>query len=150
MAERRTIAEAVAIPPNLEAFIKEGVPGKSVRQAQPSASTDGNDALNASEPATVVSMAKPTEPRSRARSQARGSHPSTRREAENRSAPDRSSDLLDDILVPLTTKLRRRTLQALRRAYLELKLEGRTPSTQQEIIEEAIENWLERRGFVWE
>ena len=155
MAERRTIAEAVALPANLEAFIKDGVPGKAVAANPPPATSAGNDltekdASHSSEPATVVPMTKSTEPRSRTRGQVRGSPPSGRREPENRSSPDRSSELLDDILVPLTTKLRRRTVQALRRAYLEQKLEGRTPATQQEIIEEAIECWLERRGLAWE
>jgi len=51
------------------------------------------------------------------------------------------------MLVPLTTKLRRKTVHSLRRAYLEQKLNGRTPATQQEIIEEAVAEWLRRNGF---
>ena len=150
MSERRTYAEEVALPQNLEAFTRDGVRWKD-SAVPPRPATSANDSAemdppHSSEPATVVPMSKSTEPRSRMRGQRRGSSASSGREPENRSAPNRSSELLDDILVPLTTKLRRRTVQALRRSYLEQKLAGRTPATQQDIIEEAIECWLERRG----
>lgn len=56
-------------------------------------------------------------------------------------------DGLDNLLVPITTKLRRRTYHALRRAYLQQKLRHRTPATQQEIVESAVGEWLTRNGF---
>ena len=34
------------------------------------------------------------------------------------------------------------------RAYLEQKLQREKPDTQQEIVEEALGNWLSRRGFL--
>jgi hypothetical protein len=55
--------------------------------------------------------------------------------------------VLDEMLVPVTTKLRRRTVQALRRAYLEQKLRDLKPATQQEIVEQAVSEWLKRNGF---
>ncbi len=55
--------------------------------------------------------------------------------------------IVDDFLVPITTKLRRRTYQALRRAYLQQKLRQRQPATQQEIVEYAVVEWLSRNGF---
>lgn len=51
-------------------------------------------------------------------------------------------------LVPLTTRLQPATSAALRRAYLERKLEGADNATQQEIIEEALQSWLRSAGFL--
>jgi hypothetical protein len=49
--------------------------------------------------------------------------------------------------VPITTKLEYSTMQALRRAYLEQKLNHATPDTQQRIVEVAVRDWLRRHGF---
>ena len=54
----------------------------------------------------------------------------------------------DDILpqyrgrVPLTTRCRPELATALKRASLKRQLEGREPARIQEIIEEAVKNWL--------
>ena len=56
--------------------------------------------------------------------------------------------LLGEVLVPLTTRIRPETANALRRAYLEQKLAHRTPATQQEIIEAALTTWLQQNGFL--
>ena len=53
-----------------------------------------------------------------------------------------------ETLVPLTTRLRPATAQALRRAYLEQKLAGKHPDTQQEIVEAALHAWLAQMGFM--
>jgi hypothetical protein len=52
------------------------------------------------------------------------------------------------VLVPLTTRLLPTTAEALRRAHLGQKLKRLTPSTQQEIVEEALATWLRDRGFL--
>ncbi|MDZ4782055.1 MAG: hypothetical protein SGJ19_17545 [Planctomycetia bacterium] len=52
--------------------------------------------------------------------------------------------------MPITTKLQYGTVQALRRAYLEQKLNHATPDTQQEIVEFAVQDWLKRNGFLRE
>ena len=52
------------------------------------------------------------------------------------------------VLVPITTRLLPRTADALRRAYLEQKLRHARPSTQQEIIEQALHDWLRREGYL--
>jgi hypothetical protein len=52
-------------------------------------------------------------------------------------APPRSG-----FLVPITTRIRLETADALRRACLEQKLHRRLPNTQQEIIEVALCSWL--------
>jgi hypothetical protein len=59
-----------------------------------------------------------------------------------------ASDLLDQVLVPVTIRLQHRTAQALRRAYLEQRLKHAKPDTQQEIVEEAIGDWLSKQGFL--
>ncbi len=51
-------------------------------------------------------------------------------------------------LVPLTTRLYPETAAALRRAYLERKLAGELPNTQQEIVEAALCTWLHSGGYL--
>lgn len=59
-----------------------------------------------------------------------------------------ASELLDQVLVPVTIRLQHRTAQALRRAHLEQRLKHAKPDTQQEIVEEALGEWLTRLGFL--
>ena len=54
----------------------------------------------------------------------------------------------DDYLVAITTRLQARTADALRRAYLEQKLNRLEPATQQEIIELAVQQWLRKNSFL--
>ncbi len=58
------------------------------------------------------------------------------------------SEVLDQILVPVTIRLSHRMAQALRRAYLEQRLKHAKPETQQEIVEEALGAWLLHNGFL--
>ena len=75
---------------------------------------------------------------------------STRRASRGRAGQDQpeASDILDQVLVPVTIRLQHRTAQTLRRAYLEQRLKHAKPDTQQEIVEEAISDWLARQGFL--
>ena len=50
--------------------------------------------------------------------------------------------------VPLTTRIRTDFGNALKRASLQRQLEGREPSTVQEILEEALEPWLRAHGYL--
>ncbi len=54
----------------------------------------------------------------------------------------------DDYLVAMTTRLRARTADALRRAHLEQKLNRLEPATQQDIIELAVQQWLRKNSFL--
>ena len=54
----------------------------------------------------------------------------------------------EDYLVAITTRLQARTADALRRAYLEQKLNRCEPATQQEIIELAVQQWLRKNSFL--
>ena len=75
-----------------------------------------------------------------------------RRVTRHRSSQEgpEASELLDQVLVPVTIRLQHRTAQARRRAYLEQRLKHAKPDTQQEIVEEAIQLWLEANRFTAE
>jgi len=126
--------------PEKLAFIK-GQPVKEARLAPTELLTAKGTAekLIELESATAETESQ-KEPRSR----------SARRSTRSRSSqemPD-ASELLDQVLVPVTIRLPHRTAQALRRAYLEQRLKHAKPDTQQEIVEEAVGDWLVRLGFV--
>ena len=72
--------------------------------------------------------------------------PNLATEARNQTASEQN--LGPQPLVPLTTRIRQQTSQSLRRAYLQQKLSGQLPDTQQEIIEEAIRRWLSDHGYL--
>ncbi len=134
MSERRTVTDAVLATTKLDAFIKSGVPTEP-----PPAQLTVTELATVREAATRPTRTASTKPRRRTiRDDKDGSTPTSDGQAQS---------VLDDLLVPVTTKLRRRTLQALRRAYLEQKLNDRRPATQQEIIEEAVAAWLSGNGF---
>lgn len=50
--------------------------------------------------------------------------------------------------VPLTTRIRADYAAALKRASLERQLAGEVPNTLQDILEEALEPWLRKHGYV--
>ena len=52
------------------------------------------------------------------------------------------------VRAPITTRIRADFATALKRASLERQLNGTTPSTLQEILEEALEPWLKAHGYV--
>jgi hypothetical protein len=49
---------------------------------------------------------------------------------------------------PLTTRLRADYVAALKRVSLERQLNGQTPHTVQEFLEEALGPWLEKHGYL--
>lgn len=88
----------------------------------------------------VAENNEPKESRSRA----------SRRSSRGRSSQEatQASEVLDQVLVPVTVRLPHRMAQSLRRAYLEQRLKHAKPDTQQEIVEEALGDWLSRQGFL--
>jgi hypothetical protein len=50
--------------------------------------------------------------------------------------------------VPLTTRIRPELAAALKRASLERQLAGQTPNTVQDILEQALEPWLNAQGYL--
>lgn len=49
---------------------------------------------------------------------------------------------------PISTRLRADFVAALKRASLERQLQGTEPNTLRNILEEAIEPWLKRHGYI--
>lgn len=90
------------------------------------------------------------EPKERDRTQQRHSPRPVPRQNQrvetNRQKPD--ATILQGLLVPLTTRLQPETADALRRAYLEQKLARQSPSTQQEIVEAALQEWLKKNAYL--
>jgi hypothetical protein len=50
--------------------------------------------------------------------------------------------------VPLTTRVRSDFAMALKRASLQRQLDGVSPNTLQDILEEALESWLRSNGYL--
>ena len=67
---------------------------------------------------------------------------------QSQASPE-ASEILDQVLVPVTIRLQHRTAQALKRAYLEQKLRHAKPDTLQEIGEEAFAQWLTKNDYDW-
>lgn len=130
MAERRTLGDALTMSPEKLAFIKgdESAVKSSLPNTEPVvrtielASTDSNEA-NKPEPPTTRNTTRRQRPRSEA-------------------ATPNASEVLDDLLVPLTTRLPHRLVQSLRRVCLEQRLRHAKPDSIQEIVEVAIDSWL--------
>lgn len=136
MATRRTLNHALEVTADKLAFIRHGsghATGGNVAtdsgtehhklpDNQPKADVAGTDTLHRELSPTIGVAETRTEPQ----------HPS----------------LLGEVLVPLTTRIRPETANALRRAYLVQKLAHRTPATQQEIIEAALTTWLRQHEFL--
>ena len=127
MAERRSLGDAIMTPKKM-AFIAGGnaeevPPVEKVKDIQTSIE--------------AFEEAKPSERRSRSRTR------SSREEQE----PE-ATDVLDELLVSRTARFQYRTAQALTRAHLERKLKRLRPTTQQEIIEIAVQAWLRDHGYI--
>jgi hypothetical protein len=137
MAERRKLGDAIKFSPEKIAFIE----GKADERTQsPSQTTPGNFPEKTIDVKTV---------KSGEHSLATNEKPQRRnaRFRQNRDFPA-ASEVLDQVLVPVTIRLQHRTSQALKRAYLEQKLRHAKPDTLQEIGEEAISDWLLRSGYL--
>ena len=74
--------------------------------------------------------------------------PRRRERIEEEEISDEALLGMNNLLVPLTTRLQPRTAAALKRAGLEQKLRGRKPSSVQEIVEIAIQTWLRSAKFL--
>lgn len=134
MAERRSINEALNLTPEKLAFIKQDPRLEAVKE-QDVKTIDLEKSEEIKEPSKV--QPEPVVTKAAPRRQSRRS---------KRAAVQPS--LSAGALVPLTTRLQPETADALRRAYLERKLDGFTNATQQEIVEEALQAWLVNEGYL--
>ncbi|QDV62020.1 hypothetical protein [Crateriforma conspicua] len=137
MAERRSINEALNLTPEKLAFIKQDPRLEAVKDRD--AKTID---LDQSKEIKESSKAQP-EPVEPAAAKA-----TPRREMRRTKRTTAQPTLSGGALVPLTTRLQPETADALRRAYLERKLDGFTNATQQEIVEEALQAWLVNEGYL--
>jgi hypothetical protein len=137
MVERRSMGEAMTVNQKAVSFIKSGIPGDAVAPLDEDKKSAGDLRPQPEEPRTaethVLRRGRPRQKSARVRA--------------HDQRPD-GNTLLDGVLLPITTRLHHRTVQALRRAYLEQKLNHLEPSTQQEIIEVAVHEWLRRHGYL--
>ncbi len=130
MAERRTLGDALTMSPEKLAFIKgdEAAVKTPLSNAEPMVRTielASTEAKEANKP--ELPTARTTSRRQRPRSEV--------------TLPN-ASEVLDDLLVPLTTRLPHRLVQSLRRICLEQRLRHAKPDSIQEVVQAALENWL--------
>jgi hypothetical protein len=132
MAERRSLASAVnqyagADPEQVRAFITQ-------------------------EAKSATSPAKKEQAETAAAEWDRESHANSRRPATSsstqRSVKSKPTRLQPVGLIPVTIRMRPEIAGALKRASLERQLSGEDLFTQQEIVESALEPWLEGEGYL--
>lgn len=128
MSERRSLSSAMEITPEKLAFI-QGTPVS-----------------------TTATISEPERPKTTSQAlTGTGRQPRGSREKPHGPPEEKDDSILTEgLLVPLTTRLKPKTADGLRRAYLEQKLKRRHPATQQEIVELALVNWLTKEGYLQE
>jgi hypothetical protein len=136
MVERRSLGAAMEMTPEKLAFISGQTKTAASAPVAPPAKTEAKTIDVEVSPQELQAVSEPAPSK-------------TRRSA--RRAPQETpgaSEVLDQVLVPVTIRLPHRTAQALRRAHLEQRLKHAKPDTQQDIAEEALGEWLSRQGFL--
>lgn len=131
MAERRSIGNAMTMTPEKLAFIKGNAAKEKTIEVSPPPEEPRPEAP---EPAASAEEVRPRPPKRQSR-------------GRSEKAPE-PSEVLDQVLVPVTFRLQHRVAQALRRAHLEQRLSHAKPDTQQEIVDEALTAWLTRNGYL--
>jgi hypothetical protein len=124
------------------AFVK----GSPAKHEKPTAHEDLVVQANASV-LPVVELAADSSPPAAQQAPTHSTNKTTREGEGEAVARNSPAPLNDDYLVAVTTRFRARTAEALRRAHLEQKLKRCEPTTQQEIIELAVQEWLRRHAF---
>lgn len=140
MAERRSLTDAMDMTPEKLAFI-QGNGGKTAN-AKPTATAPAEEKIIEIERSAMADdSTKEGRPRI--------SRPTGRRRTSqgrlSQAVPE-AGEILDQVLVSFTTSLTHGTVQALRRFCLEQRLRHGKPDTQQEIVEEALREWLARQA----
>ncbi len=129
MVERRSLGDALSISPEKLAFIQGD-------ESSPMTPPNKRGSRPASK---TVELSLPTE----------GAEVQSTRQRRRNSERDlevpNANEVLNEVLVPLTTRLPHRLLQSLRRLCLEQQLRHATPDSIQEIVEAALEDWLAKR-----
>ena len=141
MVERRSMGAAASITPDKLAFIQVGPRGGEFRpppaaEISPTLSHPAQEIPSDETEANHTTLKVPPHKRRVPRS--------SRSSISNNEKIDPLSGL-QHILVQLTTRLQPTTVAALRRASLEQRLRGLEPATVQEIVEAALQKWLQEQ-----
>lgn len=138
MAENRSLSDALTLTPEKLAFIQgEGTqrsitpsPSQPPRRGRKpkEKSIDVEFPQDSPEPTATPRISRPRQ-----------------KQAATSNLPN-ANEVLDEVLVPLTTRVPHRLIQSLRRVCLERRLQHQKPASIQEIVEEAIGNWLSRQA----
>jgi hypothetical protein len=128
MVERRSLGDALSMSPETVAFINGG-------DEKSAGGTDSKTTRTIELPKSEGAADKESSGRS----------PSKRQRLQPRSGVPSADDVLDQVLVPLNTRLPHGLSNALRRVCLEQRLSHAKPDSIQEIVEMAIEEWLAKR-----
>lgn len=136
MANRRSLGDAMTMTPEKVAFIH----GSAVKDQKAEAVRKVTPV-----PETTIELESPVAVPPGENTATR--QPRARRRRQAKEQPQ-ATEILDQMLVPVTIRLQRKTAQALKRAHLEQRLNQAKPDTQQEIVEEALGDWLAGRGLL--
>lgn len=132
MASRTTLSHAMT--PAEITFIKGGLPAKQGTETPPPEQTNPSEkTIDLTEPVTEKAEKEAGSGR-RVRGRIRQAQPE-------------ASEILDQVPEKLSVSLRRRTAQALTRAWLELKMKDATVK-KQAIVEEILSDWLSKNGYL--
>lgn len=139
MANRRGMGAAVGLSKEQVAFIQRG--------SSPAPSNIQAVEVQAASPAEVGRIERTPTPSDSSSSQPAAKRPTRRQTRPAREEPA-EPDFYGQILIPLTTRLKAPTADALRRACLEQKLARKSPNSQQEIVEIAVAAWLNEHEYL--
>ena len=127
--------------PEKRAFIQSGIkPQVPVKAAEVHEPQREEKTVDLPSPTLAAETPQDFKTKAQAKRQSRG-------RGQQQAQPD-ASDILDQVLVPVTIRLPHRMAQALKVAYLQQRLRHVKPDTQQEIAEEALGEWLSSHGFL--
>ncbi len=131
MAERRSLTSAVMSPvPGVDAelvrsFVTQQVPSERASVAPTKVQAVGESAEPSLQSTVTVSQSQRTAQKAK-----------------------RKSRTVPVGLIPVTVRLRPEVAGALKRASLERELDGEHLFTQQDLVENALEPWLKKNGFL--
>jgi hypothetical protein len=149
MAERRGMEAALNLTPEKLDFIQKGTVPEWVASKPIAVSMTATESPPLKHGSLAADVVTDTVPDARTRSpRSTKSRRSVTNTERTQTVQNNQEGFYGELLVPLTTRLKPETADALRRACLEQKLARKTPNTQQEIVELALADWLENHGFL--
>lgn len=131
MAEKRSLSQAVSFSPAEAAFINGG---KEASRSKPGQEETQKE--------KTIELAKESEDKNGQEARS----PSTKVPPKRNShRSPTSEDVLNEMLVPLTTRMPHALVRMLRRFCLEQELQHVEPNTIQDVVTTAVQEWLTKR-----